>query len=75
MTNREKLIAEGVTFQKWIPVTERLPEELKPVLAWHGEGDFSECARWTGRRWETTWEFEDLTGVTHWMLLPTPPKE
>ena len=60
---------------KWIPVTERLPEELKPVLTWHGEGYFPECGRWTGRSWETTWEFEDLTGVTHWMLLPEPPKE
>lgn len=59
----------------WIPVTERLPEELKPVLAWHGEGYFAECARWTGHRWESTWEFEDLTGVTHWMPLPEPPKE
>ena len=59
----------------WIPVTERLPEEMKPVLAWCGEGYFAECARWTGRRWVKMWDFEDLTGVTHWMPLPKPPKE
>ena len=69
------LAENGVTIQRWIPVTERLPEELKPVLTLNEEGYFSECGRWTGRRWETTWEFEDLTGVTHWMPLPEPPKE
>ena len=60
---------------QWIPVSERLPQEMKPVLAWYWDGHFAECARWTGRRWETTWEFEDLMGVTHWMPLPEPPKE
>jgi hypothetical protein len=33
----DQLIANGVTIQKWIPVSERLPEENKYVLIWCGE--------------------------------------
>ena len=60
---------------KWIPVTERLPEELENVLAYTDVGSFAETAHWTGHRWEKTWDFEVLYGVTHWMPLPEPPKE
>lgn len=61
--------------KRWIPVTERLPEELKNVLAYTDVGCFAETAHWTGFRWEKTWDFEVLYGVTHWMPLPEPPKE
>ena len=71
----DHLISNGVTFQKWIPVSERLPEEMKNVLAYTDVGSFSETAHWTGYRWEKTWYFEVLYGVTHWMPLPQPPKE
>lgn len=30
----DDLIANGVTVQEWIPVTERLPEEWVDVLVW-----------------------------------------
>ena len=60
--------------QKWIPVSERLPEELKNVLAYTDVGSFAETAHWTGHRWEKTWDFEVLYGVTHWMPLPEPPE-
>lgn len=33
----DKLIANSVTVQEWIPVTERLPEENEYVLIWCGE--------------------------------------
>lgn len=69
----DNLIANGVTIQKWIPVTERLPEELKNVLAYTDVGSFAETAHWTGYRWEKTWDFEVLYGVTHWMPLPEAP--
>lgn len=70
----EYLIANGVTIQRWIPVTERLPEEQKNVIAYTDVGSFAETAHWTGYRWEKTWDFEVLYGVTHWMPLPEPPK-
>jgi hypothetical protein len=60
--------------QKWIPVTERLPDEDTRVLVWlrvkiydhtHMDTDRLHRSRWV--RWG-----ED---VTHWMPLPEPPKE
>lgn len=63
-------LKEHFSEQKWIPVTERLPDCADTVLAvdrdgimstayyvgyWHGGGDLDENA------------------VTHWMPLPEPP--
>ena len=33
----DKMIANGVTVQEWVPVTERLPEEKEYVMIWCGE--------------------------------------
>lgn len=62
----------------WIPVMERLPETCAPVLV---------CLRWgmddyeitVGEYWGDSkaspgWGIFDPY-VTHWMPLPTPPKE
>ena len=71
----EKLISNGVTVQEWISVTERLPESGKEsvliALRW-GEVDIGWCedGRW---RSEFVNEYEEGE-VTHWMLLPQPPK-
>ena len=60
------LIANGVTVQEWIPVTERLPDGGVEVLVYskiigicvdYYDGD--------------TLGYSD---VTHWMPLPQPPK-
>jgi hypothetical protein len=62
--------------QKWIPVTERLPESGKCVLVCSKDGMVAEGSykayekKWTQFRWNVT----DLQNVTHWMPLPTPPK-
>lgn len=68
------LIANGVTVQRWIPVTERLPEESGEYLAYCGEYDgicviYYEILK-TKSKWRTNWK-----EVTHWMPLPEPPKE
>ena len=69
------LLDNGVTVQKWISVTERLPESGKEsvliALRW-GEVDIGLCedGRW---RSEFVNEYEDGE-VTHWMPLPKPPK-
>ena len=63
----DHLIANGVTVQKWIPVSERLPEANVAVLVYDG-------------KFVDGFTFYDLSyvskyGVTHWMPLPQPPKE
>ena len=81
----DHLIANGVTLanqvassskqlasSKWIPVTERLPEERKWVLIYTEIGR-TLVAAWYGDGWGTT-SFVALNNVTHWMPLPEPPK-
>ena len=63
---------------KWIPVTERLPEEWEDVLIWSKCG-FCETAVYIGipGKWRVSWNHTmlDEDTVTHWMPLPEPPKE
>jgi hypothetical protein len=72
----DHLIANGVTVQKWIPVTERLPDSEKCVLVYSQDGGVAEgkynarFKEWVQFRWNVT----ELNNVTHWMPLPEPPK-
>lgn len=86
------LLANGVTFAtdtndggKWISVGDRLPVDVKPVLAYYGfrNGDgVDPRTRLTGPLSyfgyvpNPHWQHES-TGVvvTHWMPLPEPPEE
>lgn len=80
----DHLISNGVTFQQWIPVTERLPEPDKQVLAivsgrWENIVfdrayelvSWSADEGWIMEAWP---ELED-PDVSHWMPLPEPVKE
>lgn len=74
----DHLIANGVTIQKWIPVTERLPKEdnflavtkgklVGEAFIMQGEIYWQEDAV----EWD---DAEPITErVTHWMPLPEPP--
>lgn len=70
------MISNGVTVQEWISVKDRLPEDICPVLvaleglniAFHG---FYQDEKW----WKVGAGTRPFTQkVTHWMLLPQPPK-
>lgn len=71
----DHLIANGVTIQKWIPVSERLPEDNERVIAYRPmEADASAykyCVMWG---WSVKVSMRH-GGITHWMPLPEPPKE
>ena len=72
----DHLISNGVTVQKWIPVSERLPDENDNTvlvyaagymeLGWFDEDD----SVWKSD--EYAWDADE---VTHWLPLPEPPKE
>ena len=56
---------------RWIPVTERLPEDRKMVLA---AVDGVVCVAFYGNyMWEEVGTYSILY-PTHWMPLPQPPK-
>ena len=64
---------------KWIPVSEKLPEEYVNVLVFLRSLDWNSIyysidhLMEDGQWWKasTSWKHE----VTHWMPLPEPPKE
>ena len=83
------LIAHGVTVQKWIPVAERLPDNIANkviVCCKNGYVGFGHYEKFRGNEvWYnlendrpfTDWNLDDCETyeVTHWMPLPEPPKE
>ena len=84
----DHLIANGVTFQQWIPVTERLPKndyekpwwERQQYLVCLQNGGmrvavygYKECDWWIDKH-NCVLDERFCTGVTHWMQLPQPPK-
>lgn len=67
---------------QWIPVTERLPDNIDEEVLVCNEGygkdgtGFATVAVYNGSGWLECWERKTyLTAVTHWMPLPEPPKE
>ena len=79
-----RTILEALERSRWIPVEERLPEELKPVLfavyprdkqLYNKYGKIIYLAWRENGEW-LDWEGErvsDVFIVTHWMPLPEPP--
>ena len=69
----DMLIANGVTIQKWIPVTERLPEENGAYLvATERDGVFVTHYSKRGQLFSIS---RLGVAITHWQERPLPPKE
>lgn len=75
----DHLIANSVTIQKWIPVTERLPDKFGEyivaikTISGVVYSDYADYDLFQ-QRW-TTGLFCDIgSKVTHWMPLPEQPK-
>lgn len=76
------MIANGVTVQEWISVTERLPEEGDYVLCvlkgFNYGGKIQVCKFCPADKFKDKPYFEHFRNgfpsVTHWMPLPQPPK-
>ena len=76
------MIANGVTVQEWISVTERLPEEGDYVLCvlkgFNYGGKIQVCKFCPADKFNEKPYFEHFRNgfpsVTHWMPLPQPPK-
>ena len=67
------LVENGVTIQRWIPVTERLPNEAERVAVIMPNG-----SKLVGRILSGKWHIQGLrkaAKVTHWVPLPETPKE
>lgn len=69
----DHLIANGVTIQQWIPVTDRVPPDDCPVLVTCGRYYRSFIARYD-HIWKK-WRVSHTLKITHWMPLPDSPKE
>ena len=72
------LIANGVTVQEWISVSEPPKERgcyLVSVKHWLDGKPVTREAKWNGADWLSCYKAEEITPrVTHWLPLPQPPK-
>ena len=79
----DHLIANGVTIQKWIPVTERLPEletytySVDVLFRDYKEGIHVGYVCLETGTWREKYSRDQYAAhkVTHWMPLPEPPMD
>ena len=70
--------ANAVEQPRWIPVTERLPEDGERVLVFGGVTMYVAYYgrnRYGGESWHKLNSKSHYCSPTHWMPLPEPPKE
>lgn len=73
-----RLLDDALQFSvKPIPVTERLPEQDVPVLAWFEDGliprQSPDIVLWNGYGWMHRHLHRNVCGITHWAPLPERP--
>lgn len=63
-----------VTPDGWIPVSDRIPDKLIPVMVMYADGEMW-SAMWNGNRWDDGTEYPDPHSVTHWREMPAAPQQ
>lgn len=58
----------------WIPVSERMPDKLIPVMVMYEDGEMW-SAMWNGNHWDDGTEYPDPRSVTHWRKMPAAPQQ
>lgn len=58
----------------WVPVSERMPDKLIPVMVMYQDGEMW-SAMWNGNRWDDGTEYPDPHAVTHWREMPAAPQQ
>lgn len=57
----------------WIPVSERMPDKLIPVMVMYEDGEMW-SAIWSGQFWDDGCAIPDPHSITHWRDMPDAPK-
>jgi hypothetical protein len=84
----DHLIANGITVQKWIPVTERLPSKeeytaksedgteyyVRLLIAYKTDIVEYEIGYYDGYKWLTEMPMRIIKDVVAWMLFPNMPQ-
>ena len=60
---------------KWVPVNERLPEDYDDAIVTDGVDYYVAYWRKDAGAWDSCQSGWVDADITHWMPLPTPPKE
>ncbi|MDM3156025.1 DUF550 domain-containing protein [Citrobacter sp. Cf122] len=63
-----------VTPDCWIPVSERMPDKLIPVMVMYADGEMW-SAMWSGQFWDDGCTIPDPHAITHWREMPAAPKQ
>ncbi|MBK6260609.1 DUF551 domain-containing protein [Citrobacter youngae] len=63
-----------VTPDRWIPVSERMPDKLIPVMVMYEDGEMW-SAMWNSNSWDDGTEYPDPHEVTHWREMPAAPQQ
>lgn len=62
--------------QRWIPVTERLPENGQVVIVCDIRENWTGCWEYRyGGEWADNYLTFSTSDITHWMPIPEPPRE
>ena len=58
----------------WIPVSERMPDKLIPVMVMYADGEMW-SAMWSGQFWDDGCTIPDPHAITHWREMPAAPQQ